>query len=297
MKHANFITNSIVLSLLGLGQVALATQTVLGTAQDFAILGASAITNTGPTTITGDIGLYSGSAITGMSGMTLTGSVHNNDAVALQGHNDLNTAYTALSNFGTATDISGTILGDGVGGTVSTLSSGIYSFNSSAQLNGTLTLDAAGLNGAYWIFQINSTLTTASASAINVINTGSNNGADIGLYWLVGSSATLGTTTAFEGNILALTSITLNTGATINNGRALALNGAVTLDSNTVSNICPYPNLGPGFSGGLEYDDYGNLKPLDDSSSVVVPVPGAALMASMAMGCLMPLKRKLFVAA
>ncbi len=81
------------------------------------------------------------------------------------------------------------------------------------------------LNNAYWVFQIGSTLTTASASVVKIINVGSNGGSDDGLFWQVGSSATLGTTTAFEGNILAQASITLDTGATIDNGRALALTG------------------------------------------------------------------------
>lgn len=138
-------------------------------------------------------------------------------------------------------------------------------FDTSAQLTGTLTLDAEGNDNAFWVFQIGSTLTTASASTVQVINFGSNGGSDIGVFWQVGSSATLDTSTSFEGNILALESITLNTTATILCGRALAQTGAVTLDTNTISNVCPIDgpgNGGPGYSGGLEFDDNGDLAPI-----------------------------------
>ena len=121
-----------------------------------------------------------------------------------------------------------------------TLTPGVYFFSSSAQLTGTLTLDAQGDPNALFVFQIGSTLTTASNSSVVFINGGQGNNT----FWQVGSSATLGTDTAFTGNILALTSITLNTGANINCGRALARNGAVTLDTNIVS-IGPCVN-GPG---------------------------------------------------
>ena len=106
-------------------------------------------------------------------------------------------------------------------------------------MTGALTLDAQGKNDAFWVFQIGSTLTTASAASVNMINVGSHGGTDNGLFWQVGSSATLGSTTAFEGNLLAADSITLNTGATIDNGRALAETGAVTMDSNTISQFSP----------------------------------------------------------
>ena len=115
-----------------------------------------------------------------------------------------------------------------------TLIPGVYCFSSSAQLTGTLTLDAQGDPEARFDFQIGSTLTTASASSVLLIN-----GADgCNVNWQIGSSATLGTNSTFEGNILALTSITLTTGANIVSGRALARNGAVTLDTNSVSNVC-----------------------------------------------------------
>ena len=127
-----------------------------------------------------------------------------------------------------------------------TLTPGVYHFSSSAQLTGTLTLDAQGDPEAHFDFQIGSTLTTASSSSVVLIN-----GADAcNVNWQVGSSATLGTNSTFEGNILALTSITLTTGANIVSGRALARNGAVTLDTNNVSNLCIMEGTTPGTPPG-----------------------------------------------
>ena len=170
---------------------------------------------------------------------------------------------------------------------------GIYFFSSSAQLTGTLTLDAQGKNDAFWVFQIGSTLTTAASSAVQVINLGSNDGKDDGVFWQVGTSATLGTGTTFEGNILADQSITLNTSAKILNGRAFAQNAAVTLDTNTISNVCPDNNNGPGFNGGLVYDSTGNVVatgPLPGPSSV--PEPATILLLGSGLLGFVGLRRK-----
>jgi len=222
---AAFLTIAFVFALLAPGVARAATAPSLGTAQRFAVLGGSAVTNTGPSTITGDLGVSPGNAVSGFPpGLVAGGTIHSADAVALQAQRDVTTAYNALA--GQACDT--VLTGQDLGGL--TLTPGVYCYAAAAQLTGTLTLDAQGNPSAVFIFQIGSTLTTASNATVRVINGGS----PCNIYWKVGSSATLGTATTFVGNILALTSITLTTGANIS-GRALARNGAVTLDTNTGS--------------------------------------------------------------
>jgi type VI secretion system secreted protein VgrG len=234
------------------------------------------VSTSGPTTITGDLGISPGLAgsITIIPPFSITGAIYaggsSPDPVATLAQADVLTAYNALAGYGTATDLSGENLGN------RTLSQGIYSSaDATALLNGPLVLDAGGKDGAFWIFKLAAALTTGSAngSSVQVTNLGPNNGSDVGVFWLVGSTATLGTYTAFEGNILAVTSITLDPYATIENGRALALNAAVTLSGyNTISNVCPSPNNGPGFSGGLEFDDVtGEVVPVGGGTPVPAP--------------------------
>ena len=196
----------------------------------FAVLGGSTVTNTGPTVITGNVGVSPGAAITGFPPGIVNApyTVYRANAVALQAQSDLTTAYNVLASRPTTADLTGVDLGG------QTLNPGVYNFNTGAQLTGTVTLDAAGNPNAVFIFNIGSTLTTASASSVQLIN-----GAQAGnVFFRVGSSATLGATTAFKGQILALTSITLITGATVDCGSVLARNGAVTLDTNVIG-ICP----------------------------------------------------------
>ena len=212
--------------LLSVGAYATAINVDLGTADPFAVLAGTTVTNTGPSIVGGDLGVSPGSAITGFPpGMVTGGTTHAMDAVALQAQNDLTTAYNFAAGESCGTDLTGHDLGG------LTLTPGVYCFMSSAQLTGTLTLNSQGNPSSVFVFKIGSTLTTASASSVVVANGGEGDN----VFWQVGSSAALGTTTAFAGNILALTSITLDTGADIGCGRALARNGAVTMDTNDVS--------------------------------------------------------------
>jgi hypothetical protein len=197
---------------------------VLGAAESFAVLGGSTVTNTGSTTVVGDLGVSPGLAVTGFPpGMVTGGTIHAGDAVALQAQQDVTAAYNTLAGEACAHDLTGQDLGG------LTLTPGVYCLSSSAQLTGALTLDAEGEPDAHFVFQIGSSLTTASNSSVLLIN-----GAQgCHVFWQVGSSATLGTTTNFVGSILALTSISLDTGAQLF-GRALARNGAVTMDTNHI---------------------------------------------------------------
>lgn len=197
---------------------------ILGSADAFGVLGASAVTNTGPSVVFQDLGVAPGTSITGFPPGIVLGTIHDNDAVAAQAQADALAGYNFLKGLTPTQNLTGHNLGG------LTLDPGVYFFASSAQLTGQLTLDFQGVNNAMIVFQIGSTLTTASASSVIVINPGTNDQ----VYWQVGSSATLGTTTAFYGSIIADQSITLTTGATINCGRAIALNGAVTMDTNTI---------------------------------------------------------------
>lgn len=198
----------------------------LGTAGPFAVLAGSTVTNTGLTTINGRLGVAPGTVITGRPPEVVAGDTSRaSNAAASQAQSDLATAYDFAAGEASNFDLTGTDLGG------LTLTPGVYTFASSAQLTGKLTLDGQGDPNAVFLFQIGSTLTTAGSSSV----VSANGGTGDSVFFQVGSSATLGANTAFEGNILALTSITLNTGSTIGCGRALARNGAVTLDTNTVS--------------------------------------------------------------
>ena len=213
-------------------------QVALGTAQNFGVLAGSTVTNTGPTAVTGDVGVFPGAAIVGFPPGSTTGALQPGNATAGQAQNDLTTAF----NTAAATACGTNLTGQDLGGLV--LTPGVYCFNTSAQLTGNLTLNFLGNPNAAFLFQTGSTLTTASNSSVLAINTGGA-GCLPNINFQIGSSATLGTTTNFAGNILALTSITLNTGANLR-GRALARNAAVTLDSNQNVGGCPIAAAVPG---------------------------------------------------
>jgi len=227
-KHARI---TILAAALGVALAAIAAPTSasaaipdggidLRTATPYGVLAAATVTNTGTTTITGDLGLSPNSAVTGFPPGILNGVFHLADAVALGAKNDLTTAYNQAAGLPPTT--SG--LGDLVG---LTLVPGVYS-GDALSLSGTLRLE--GTATSVWVFQAASTLITASAS--NIVITGGATGCNV--FWQVGSSATFGTGTAFAGTVMAAEDITATTGATFA-GRLLALNGAVTLDTNVIT--------------------------------------------------------------
>jgi hypothetical protein len=209
--------------VLATNAVAAATPVPLATADSFSVLAGAGITNTGPTTVQGDIGTFPTTSITGLNTMTVGGANHAGDAVAQQAKNDLVTAYNTTAGEGPTNPIAADLGGR-------TLLPGVYNSASSMGLTGAVTLNAQGNPNSVFVFQIGSALTTASGSQVNLIN----GARACNVFWQIGSSATLGTGSSFIGTIIALTSITLTTGVTMD-GRALARNGAVTLDTDTIT--------------------------------------------------------------
>ncbi len=210
----------------------------LGSAASFSVLGGSTVTNTGPTTMFGDLGLSPGSSVTGAP--HVLGQTHIDDAVAIGAKNSLTTGYNNAasrpSNGSAGTDLAGQVFLPGVRNASSSL----------LLSSGSVTLDAQGNPNAVFIFQIGSTLITGSNTSVVLVG-----GAQAcNVFWQVGSSATLGTGTRFVGTIMASATITANTAATIH-GRLLARTGAVNLDTNTITTSnCPSSATGSG--GGTE---------------------------------------------
>jgi hypothetical protein len=209
----------VVASISGAGA---ASATVgLGSAGSYAVLAGTTVTNTGPSTVHGSLGLSPGTAVTGFPpGVVSAGVVHAADAAAAAAQADLTIAFNDAAGRAST----GAVTAD-LGG--QTLVPGVYTGGALA-LTGDLTLDGQGDANAVFVLQAASTLVTASASRVTLVN----GAAACRVFWQVGSSATIGTSSSFAGTVLALTSITAQTNASIN-GRLLARNGAVTLDSNT----------------------------------------------------------------
>jgi hypothetical protein len=277
MKYRSLSTLILVIALPLLAPGANADSFTDLASQNFAVLGATTVTNVPTSAITGNVGTYSGVTITGfnsspgvaVSDSQVTGTVQAGTAAAMMAQGDASSAFTTLMG------LSGlNLTGQDLGGL--TLGAGAYSFSSSAQLTGVLTLNFAGASGQTIVIDVGSALTTAAGS--KVVLEGWNPTDSV--YWAVGSSATLGNTTSFEGNIIASASDTLITGATDGCGSVIALTAVVTLGSNTISTGCTsatttsVEGLGPGSTS---------------SGKTVVPEPSTFVLIScglLAMGFL-----------
>jgi len=223
------VAAALALGMLAVGPTAFAagpTTVGLGTAAPFAVLaGTPSITNTGPSTITGDVGIHPAAAVDGFPPGVVTGTIHAADAVALQAKSDLVVAYDDAAGRTPATPVAGGTLGG------LTLVGGVYTAGGlTLGLTGTLTLDGENDPNSVWIFQATSDLVTASSSTVTFIN----GGQACNVFWQVTSSATLGSGSTFAGTILALTSITMASGVSMS-GRALARNGTVTLINDSIT--------------------------------------------------------------
>ena len=245
--------------------VCLDAQITLGTnVGTFGVLAGSAVTNTGATVVIGNVGVSAGSYLGGFPPGALSGTKYSGAAsLAGTAQTELTTAYNAVA--GTA---STAIWNADLGGHTF-YAGGVYTASTSLGLTGAVTLDCTSNPNGQIIFQIGSTLTTASGSSVTLVNCQASN-----IFWLVGTSATLGTTTSFAGNILAQASITMNTGASLS-GRALARTGAVTLDTNAIS-----APAGLGGAGGGPTVPPGSGIPISPA-----PAPSSLILVALALVC------------
>ena len=256
----------------------------------FAVLGSSTVTNVPPSKVVGNVGVWSSGGANAISGFNSSPGVATSDPQVTGGQVHAGTALaqsaqgqltTAITNLGLMVTPPGNILvNPDLTGLI--LTPGVYTVHAGASnLTGTVTLDGQGNANAAWVFQMDSSLITSPGSKVNVINTGSG----AGIYWDVRSSATIDTTTSFEGNILALASIFLRTNATIGCGRALANTAEVTMDMNTIGFGCAAGTGGEGsngFSGGLTVPAGGGtptfLPPAPVGGGGRVPEPSSLLL-------------------
>jgi len=226
-------------------------QTILGSTGSYGIMAGGTVTINGVgTTINGDLGHIGAIAGPGANYTVTGGSAV---TTSTQNQTDFTKAFNGLAAMTQTADLTGMILGTTAGAV--TLTPGVYNFDSTAQLTGTLILDAQNQSNAVWVFQVGSTLTTAASSAVTLINPAGDSVANYGLFWQVGTTTAFGAGTMFKGNVLGGTTINFGTGAAISQGRALTGSNTMTLDGNTIDFIA----ANSGYSGGLAYDGGGNI--------------------------------------
>jgi hypothetical protein len=250
----------------------------LGTAQSFVVLAGTGVTATGPNTLNGDIGTFPNAAITGAGSITVNGTNHGGDGVTQGAKNDLTAAYNVAAGEGPTSPIAADLAGQ-------LLKTGIYNSASQIKLSGALTLDAAGDPNALFVFQAGSDLIVGPGAVVNLVN-----GAQAcNVFWQVTSSASLDSGASFKGTILALTSITLNAGATVE-GRVLARNGDVTLNNNTITaprcttGVAPQAPSAGGATGVAARAPSGGVSTGDGSTYAANSGPDANLVAFIGVG-------------
>ncbi|MDI1247295.1 MAG: ice-binding family protein [Lacunisphaera sp.] len=254
-------------------------QSILGSTGSYGVMAGGTVTINGSgTTINGDLGSIG--VIAGPGGnYTVTGGSH--VTTSTQNQTDFTKAFNGLAAMTQTANLTGLILGTTAGAV--TLTPGVYNFDSTAQLTGTLILDAQNQSNAAWVFQIGSTLTTAATSAVTLVNTTGDSVANYGLFWQVGSTTAFGAGTAFKGNVLSGTTITFGTGAAISQGRAMTGSNTMTLDGNQIDFIA----ANSGYSGGLTYDGGGNIV------AAAIPEPSTyALFAGLLTLALVVVRRR-----
>jgi type VI secretion system secreted protein VgrG len=257
-----------------------ATSVGLGTADTFVVLAGEGVTNTGPTTLSGDLGTTPNPSVTGAASITFaSGTNYADSGPTAQAKLDLGTAFDNAAGQGPTSPIAADLAG-------LTLVPGVYNSASSIGLDGALTLDGQNNPDAVWIFQAGSDLIVSSAAVVNLINSAQ----ACHVFWQVGSSASLGTGASFVGTIMALTSITLDTGATVQ-GRVLARNGTVTLDTNTITRpVCAAPQVTAVPAGAVATGDGSTSQGITTGKYLLIGV--LVVTAAGAIGAAAGLRRK-----
>lgn len=281
MKTHRFLPFAALSLLLG---VSLQAQTILGSAGTYGAMAGGTVTINGAgTTINGDLG-----HIGAIAGPGSNYTVTNGSSVITTSPNqtDFTRAYTGLAAMASTTDLTGMILGTTDGAV--TLTPGVYKFDSTAQLTGTLTLDAQNQSNAVWVFQVGSTFTSAASASVIFTNLTANSVANDGVFWRVGTTTVFGADTAFAGNLLSGSTIAFGAGASISQGRALTGSNTMTLDSNAIDFI----GANSGYSGGLAFSGAGNT-----ITAVPEPSTYALLAGLLTLGIVVIRRRALRTAA